>query len=101
MCEFKIIKRNDGSQIMEDIVTISYNENSELVLRDVIGMGETLESALILDVNTMNQKCVILENPLIKDFISLIKNLSENKSSKSEIDKIINKLETIKSELKS
>ncbi|MBY8985388.1 MAG: CooT family nickel-binding protein [Candidatus Lokiarchaeota archaeon] len=101
MCEFKIIKRNDGSQIMEDIVIISYNENSELLLRDVIGMGEKLESALILDVNTMNQKCVILENPLIKDFISLIKNLSENKSSKSEIDKIINKLETIKSELKS
>ncbi len=101
MCEFKIIKRNDGSQILEDIVILSYNENSELVLRDVIGMGETLESALILDVNTMNQKCVILENPLIKDFISLIKNLSENKSSKSEIDKIINKLETIKSELKS
>ena len=100
MCEFKIIKKNDGSQIMEEIVILSYNENNELVLRDVIGMGETLESALIFDINTMNQKCVILENPLAKDFISLIKNLSENKSSKSEIDKIINKLETIKSELK-
>lgn len=101
MCEFKIIKRNDGSQIMEDIVIISYNENNELVLKDVIGMGEILESALILDVNTMNQKCIILEYPLIKDFISLIKNLSENKSSKSEIDNIINDLEAIKSELKS
>lgn len=101
MCEFKIIKKNDGSQILEDIVIISYNENSELVLRDVIGMGETLKSALILDVNTMNQKCVILENPIISDFICLIKNLNENKSSKSEINKIINKLETINSELKS
>ena len=101
MCEFKIIKKNDGSQILEDIVILSYNENTELVLKDVMGMGEILESALILDVNTMNQKCIILENPLIKDFISLIKNLSENKSSKSEIDEIINKLETIKSELKS
>ena len=101
MCEFKIIRKKDGSQILEDIVMLSYNENNELVLKDVIGMGEILESALILNVNTMNQKCIILENPLIKDFISLIKNLSENKSSKSEIDEIINKLETIKSELKS
>ena len=100
MCEFKIIKKNDGSQILEDIVILSYNENTELVFKDVIGMGETLESALIFNVNTMNQKCIVLENPLIKDFINLIKNLSENKSSKSEIDKIINKLETIKSELK-
>lgn len=101
MCEFKIIRKKDGSQILEDIVMLSYNEKSELILKDVIGMGEILESALILNVNTMNQKCIILENPLIKDFISLINNLSESKSSKSEIDEIINKLETIKSELKS
>ena len=101
MCEFKIIRKKDGSQILEDIVMLSYNEKSELILKDVIGMGEILESALILNVNTMNQKCIILENPLIKDFISLINNLSEKKSSKSEIDEIIKKLETIKSELKS
>lgn len=101
MCEFKIIRKKDGSQILEDIVMLSYNENNELVLKDVIGMGETLDSALIFNINTMNQKCIILENPLIKDFISLINNLSENKSSKSEIDEIINKLETIKSDLKS
>lgn len=101
MCEFKIIRKKDGSQILEDIVMLFYNENNELVLKDVIGMGEILESALILNVNTMNQKCIILENPLIKDFISLINNLSEKKSSKSEIDEIIKKLETIKSELKS
>lgn len=101
MCEFKIIRKKDGSQILEDIVMLSYNENNNLVLKDVIGMGKTLESALILNVNTMNQQCIILENPLIKDFISLINNLSENKSSKSELDEIINKLETLKSELKS
>jgi len=101
MCEFKIIRKKDGSQILEDIVMLFYNENNELVLKDVIGMGEILESALILNVNTMNQKCIILENPLIKDFLRLINNLSESKSSKSEIDEIIKKLETIKSELKS
>ena len=99
MCEFKIIKRNDGSQIMEDIVIISYNENSELVLRDVIGMGDTLESALILDVNTMNQKCVILENPIIKDFISLITKISVNQVTGIDFDKVIGKLEELKEDL--
>jgi len=100
MCEFKIIKRNDGSQIMEEIVILSYNENSELVLRDVLGMGETLESALILDVNTMNQKCVILENPLIKDFISLITKINVNQVNGNDFDNLINKLEELKEDLK-
>ncbi|MHA1987816.1 MAG: hypothetical protein ACW98D_14365 [Promethearchaeota archaeon] len=100
MCEFKIIKSNDGSQILEDIVILSYNENSELVLRDVIGMGETIESALILNVNTMNQKCVIVENPIIKDFVSLINKLGNNQVRKADVDKIINKLEELKEDLK-
>ncbi len=99
MCEFKIIKRNDGSQIMEEIVILSYDENNELVLRDVLGMGETLESALILDVNTMNQKCVILENPIIKDFISLITKISVNQVTGIDIDKVIAKLEELKEDL--
>jgi predicted RNA-binding protein len=100
MCEFKIIKRNDGSQIMEDIVIISYNENNELVLRDILGMGETLESSLILDVNTMNQKCVVLENPLIKDFISLITKINVNQVTGIDFDTVISKLEKLKEDLK-
>ncbi|KKK48493.1 hypothetical protein LCGC14_3144550, partial [marine sediment metagenome] len=72
MCEFKIIKKNDGSQMLEDIVIISYDEKSELNLKDILGMGEIVTSALILDVNTLTQKCTIVEHPLIKDFISLI-----------------------------
>ena len=99
MCEFKIIKRNDGSQIMEDIVIISYNENGGLVLRDVIGMGKTLESALILNVNTMNQKCVILENPIVKDFINLLVKLNDKKATKSDVDLIVKQLEALKGEI--
>ena len=99
MCEFKIIKRNDGSQIMEEIVILSYNENNELVLRDVLGMGETLESALILNVNTMNQKCVILENPIIKDFVSLITKMNGNQANGIDFDNLIDKLEELKEDL--
>jgi len=99
MCEFKIIRKNDGSQILEDIVILSYNEENELILKDVIGMGEILESALILDINTMNQKCLILEHPIIKDFINLVNKLGVNTATKSDIDTIINKLEMLKQDL--
>ncbi|MFX1316980.1 MAG: hypothetical protein ACFE9T_14050, partial [Promethearchaeota archaeon] len=69
MCEFKIIKKSDGSQILEDIVVLSYTENNELLFKDILGIGEKLKSAMILDVNTLNQTCLIFEHPLIKEFI--------------------------------
>lgn len=100
MCEFKIIRKNDGSQILEDVVILSYNDNSELMLKDVIGMGETLDSALILDVNTMNQKCIIIEHPIIKDFINLIKKINMKQITKSDIDITIQKLDALKDHLK-
>lgn len=96
MCEFKIIKKNDGSQILEDIVVLSYTEDNELLLRDVLGIGEVLDSALILDVNTLNQKCIIFEHPLIKDFIRMMRNSSSNSLSKSDIEKFQHKLDDLK-----
>jgi hypothetical protein len=99
MCEFKIIRKNDDSQITEDIVVLSYDEDYKLTLRDVIGMGETLDSALILDVNTINQKTVVLEDPLVKDFINLLVKLNNNSATRSDADLIINRLELLKGEL--
>ncbi|MFX1281262.1 MAG: hypothetical protein ACFFA3_18065 [Promethearchaeota archaeon] len=90
---------NDNSQILEDIVLISYNNESKLVLKDVIGMGEILESALILDVNTVNQKCIILENPLVKDIVSLLVKLNEKNATKSDVDIIVKQLEDLKGEM--
>jgi len=99
MCEFKIIKKNDGSQILEDIVVLSYNEDSELIFKDVIGMGEILESALILDVNTLNQTCVVLEHPLIKGFIDIIQKVNNKTISKSEIESFEKQLDDLKKNL--
>ncbi len=96
MCEFKIIKQNDGSQILEDIVVLSYNEDSELIFKDVIGMGEILESALILDVNTLNQTCVVLEHPLIRSFIDIIQKVNNKTISKSEIESFEKQLDDLK-----
>ena len=96
MCEFKIINESDESQIAKDILVLFYTEDNELVFRDVLGMGEKLESALILDVNTVNQKCVVLQHPLIKDFIGLIKKVSNEKITIREIENFQNKLNAFK-----
>ncbi|MFX1273748.1 MAG: hypothetical protein ACFFBP_22005 [Promethearchaeota archaeon] len=99
MCEFKIIKQNDNNQIAEDILVLSYNDNNELLIKDILGMGIKIDSALILDVNTLTQKCMILEHPLVNDFIRLIKDLTSNSANTAIIQKMINNLEDLKSSL--
>ena len=96
MCEFKIIRKNDGSQIGEDILVLSYTEDDELVFKDVLGMGEKLHSALIYDVNTLNQTCLIMQHPLVNDFIGIIRNFNENKLQKSQVENFQNKLDELK-----
>lgn len=99
MCEFKIIKKNDNSQILEDIVILSYTENNELLFKDILGIGEILNSALIVDVNTLNQTCVVLEHPLIRDFIGIVKNVNDKTISKSDIENFQTQLDIIKNNL--
>ncbi len=99
MCEFKIIKKNDGSQILEDIVILSYTEDNELLFKDVMGMGEVLKSALIVDVNTLNQTCVVLEHPLVRDFIGIVEKLNNKTISKSEIENFEKLLDELKKNL--
>ena len=96
MCEFKIINQTDGSQIGEDILVVSYTDTNELIFKDVLGMGEKLDSALILDVNTLNQKCVVVQHPLIKEFLSLIKNIIDKKVTSKQIGNFQNSIEKIK-----
>ena len=97
MCEFKIIKQNDGSQILEDIVVLTYTDNNELLFKDILGMGESLESALIMSVNTLNQQCIVLEHPIIKDFMKLLKKISTNELTNSDIVEFSNELTKLKS----
>jgi len=99
MCEFKIINKTDGSQIGEDILILSYTDDNELIFKDVLGMGEKLDSALILDVNTLNQTCVILQHPIIKEFIGLIKNINNHKVKLEQIENFQSKIEKIKENL--
>lgn len=99
MCEFKIINETDGTQLGEDILLLSYTEDNELIFKDVLGMGEKLESALILDVNTMNQKCIVLQHPLVKDFIAIIRKINTKNLRKSEIENFQKRLNALKESL--
>jgi predicted RNA-binding protein len=96
MCEFKVIKKNDGSQILEDIVILSYTEDNELLFKDILGMGEILKSALLVDVNTLNQTCVVLEHPLIQDFVGMIEKINSKTISKEVIEKFEKQLVSLK-----
>lgn len=96
MCEFKIIRKNDGSQIGEDITILGYTENYDLLFRDILGAGEKLDSALILEVNTLNQTTTIIEHPLIKDFLKII---TSNQIKKTQIDEFQKRLNEIKKSL--
>ena len=99
MCEFKIIKKNDGSQIGEDITILGYTENYDLLFRDILGAGEKLDSALILEVNTLNQTTTIIEHPLVKDFLKIIINIDANQIKKTQIDEFQKRLNEIKKSL--
>ncbi len=99
MCEFKIINKTDGSQLGEDILVLTYTDDNELIFKDVLGMGEKIDSALIYDVNTLNQKCVVLQHPLIKDFLSLLNEIIEHRITKSSIEEFQDKLNEIKETL--
>ena len=96
MCEFKIIKQNDNKQIGEEIVVAQYSEQDQLLLKDILGSAITLESALIVDVNTLNQTLTILEHPLINDFIKLIKLIVNNEGTSEKINAFQKKLEKFK-----
>jgi len=96
MCEFKVIKKNDGSQILEDIVILSYTEDNELLFKDIIGMGEILKSALIVNVNTLNQTCVVLEHPLIQDFVGMIEKINSKTILKVDIENFEKQLISLK-----
>ncbi len=76
MCEFKIIDIEKDNQLEEEIVILSYSENNKLQLIDILGDSKELESALIYDVNTLDQTCKVFQHPIINPFIKLIKSIN-------------------------
>lgn len=99
MCEFTVKTRKNSSEVGEDIVILHYTDDEELLLKDIIGSGGKLDSALIYEVNTIDQFCTIIEDPLIKPFLKLIKDLQDTNATSNQIDQLINQLSAIKAKL--
>ncbi|MBN1802566.1 MAG: CooT family nickel-binding protein [Candidatus Lokiarchaeota archaeon] len=99
MCEFKIVKENDGNQVAEDILVLSYTDTNELVVRDILGTGAVFNSALILNVNTISQECKIVEHPIINEFIGLVRGLANNNATKNQVENVQLKLQKLMDEL--
>ncbi|MFO8019896.1 MAG: hypothetical protein R6U96_14825 [Promethearchaeia archaeon] len=96
MCEFDVKKLNEEPKLAEDVVVLGYNEEKDLLLRDIIGGITKLDSALIYDVNTLNQTCRVLEHPLIRQFLNLLQEIEDDSLQNSTIEKIQQSLEELK-----
>ena len=96
MCEFKIINQTDNTQLGEEIVVAHYSQNNQLLLKDILGTAITLESALILEVNTLNQTLTVVEHPLVKNFVEILKTLVENKENSEKINEFQKALDQVK-----
>lgn len=100
MCEFKILDLEKKTQLAEEIVVLSYSKQQNLQLMDILGISKELESALIYDVNTLDQTCKVLQHPIINPFIEIIENLNNRTLNETHINDFILKLESLKNELK-
>lgn len=100
MCEFKVKDKADGTQLAEEIVVLSYSDKNKLLLKDILGVSKESESALIYDVDTLDQTCTLIQHPLVNPFLTLMEKITQNKVKKSDIEVLQEKLEEIKKELK-
>ncbi len=99
MCEFKVKEKSDGTQLAEEVVVLSYSDDHRLLLKDILGTSTEAGSALIYDVDTLETTCTLIQHPLVKPFIDLLENLTQNKAKISDIESFQEQLEEIKGKL--
>jgi predicted RNA-binding protein len=99
MCEFKVKNKADGSQLAEEIVVLSYSDENKLLLKDILGVSKKADSALIYDVDTLDQTCTLIQHPLVNPFLTLVEKITQNEVQKSDIEVLQQKLEEIKKDL--
>ncbi|MBY9007663.1 MAG: CooT family nickel-binding protein [Candidatus Lokiarchaeota archaeon] len=99
MCEFKIIDLEKNNQLAEEIVILSYSNKNNLQLRDILGVSKELESALIYNVNTLDQTCNIFQHSIVKPFIELIKEINNNTLDVAKIKEFQLIIDNLKNEI--
>jgi hypothetical protein len=99
MCEFKIVDKKVNNQLAEDVVLLSYSNGNTLLLKDILGIANEAESALIYEVNTLDQTCTIIQHPIVNPFISLLEKINDNTVTSTDIEQFQSKLEELKKDI--
>jgi len=93
----------DGlNQVAEEILVFKYDENTrDSVFYGILGEQVELKNAMVMEVNMMPKRhdIVIIQSPLISDFVSLVKKINKNSVTQKEIEDFQGKLEKIKTNM--
>jgi len=99
LCEFKIVDKKIKNQLAEDVVLLSYSDGKKLLLKDILGIANEAESALIYEVNTLDQTCTIIQHPIVNPFITLLEKINDDTVEPNDIEQFQSKLEELKNSL--
>ncbi len=93
---------NDLNQVADEILVFKYDEDTGTsAFYGILGEKVELNNALVLEVNMIPKRhdIVVIQSPLVSDFVSLVKKMNKNSVTQKEIEDFQNKLENIKKNL--
>ena len=99
MCEFKVKLIDNGKEIdlMEDVL-FAQSGSGQVLLRNVLGMPETVNDAIIMEVSVPSEKMVLVKSPILGPllrFLELQQKCHESKRFNSEIKNVWTELKGI------
>ena len=72
MCEFKV-KLNSENELKDVCNEVIYaNVDETIVLRDILGSTNEVESAIITEVSVPSAKMTLLYSPILKNILFII-----------------------------
>lgn len=96
------MEKDELNKVAEEIFVFKYNEDTgDSVFYGILGEQVELKNALVMEVNMMPKRhdIVIIQSPLISDFVSLVKKINKNSVTQKEIEDFQGKLEKIKTNI--
>ncbi|MHC1591445.1 MAG: CooT family nickel-binding protein [Candidatus Helarchaeales archaeon] len=99
MCEFKVKLIDNGKEVdlMEDVL-FAQSGSGQVLLRNVLGIPETVDDAIIMEVSVPSEKMVLVRSPILGPllkFLELQQKCRESKKFDSEIKNVWTELKRI------
>jgi len=98
LCEFKVklSSENNVKDVCQDVLYAKIDEN--IILRDILGTTNTVESAIITEVSVPSARMTLLYSPILKNILKLLKVQTRSYEEGKFDKKMIAIWETIKKE---